>query len=577
MSQNDINTNDLPEEEYDNNEGGSKKSKLKSSIFKKKKIIIGVLAFVIIIGLGLFLMNRSSANSGQTIESYTNYTVETRDITLTLSGTGTLEPADSYTVSTLVSGDVLSSPFEEFDIVDKDVILYELDSSDASVSIEQAELSLAQSERSYNLKLETLEDLKIKANENGEVIELLVKVGDKVSAGQQVATIRNSATMSLVIPFGTDDVTQFYIGQNAEVTLDSSFEILQGKISEISGVEERLEGNMLIKKVTIDVSNPGGIAAEQLATAMIGDIASNGSGTFEYKGESTVNAETSGEVSQVNVIEGQSVSKNQVMITMFNNSLTSEVENSEDSLRNSQLSLENRYDQFDNYIIESPIAGTIIEKNYKEGDSFESGNILCTIFDLSYLTMTLNVDELDISNVEIGQEVAITVEALPENNYTGYVTKVNINGTTSNGVTSYPVTIRIDETEGLLPGMNVQGSIVVSSSTNTLAIPVTALYRGNRILVKSDETKGEKSEEASPVEGFTFAVVTPGISDGEYIEIIDGINEGDVIAYLEEAVNASEETGFSLLPSGQGQGPGSGANSERQRPTDSPTGDGGKN
>lgn len=116
-------------------------------------------------------------------------------------------------------------------------------------------------------------------------------------------------------------------------------------------------------------------------------------------------------------------------------------------------------------------AGTIVEKAYKAGEKTEQGKELCKIYDLSYLTLTLNVDELDISDVEVGQKVTITADAVEGKTYEGVVTKVSVAGTTSNGYTSYPVTIQIDETDGLMPGMNVEATIVMSSSENTHAIP----------------------------------------------------------------------------------------------------------
>lgn len=585
MSQNDIDMKDLikaksdSNEETDNFSDDSAKLSSEKTKNKKKKIIILAVAIVLVAVIAVYLLGRDGSQADRTGGNYTNYTVETRDVTLNLSGTGTLEPADSYTVTTLISGDILSAPFEEGDIVEKDMILYEFDSSDISISIEQAELSLTQSQRSHDQKVKSLDDLKIKANEDGEVTELLVEAGDKVTAGQAVATIRDSATMSLVIPFGSDDAAGFFVGQSAEVTLDGSFERLTGIISEISGVEERLEGNMLVRKVTIDVPNPGGIAADHAATAMVGDIACNGSGIFTYKGESTVTAEASGDVSEVNVKEGQQVSKSQLIITLDSDTVTNDVANSGDSVRNSELSLESKYDQMDNYKIKSPISGTIIEKNYKEGDSLESGKELCTIFDLSYLTMALDVDELDVSKIKAGQEVDITAEALPGKSYKGRVTKVNINGTTADGVTSYPVTIRIDETDELLPGMNVQASIMVSSSTDVAAIPVSALSRGNRVLVKTDDAEEENAEEADLPAGFAYAEVIPGISDGEYIEIKEGLKAGDVIAYIEEAIPSSSQFGFGPGGTNGGQdefqGPPQGGNQGGVLPGNTPGGNGG--
>lgn len=576
MSQNNMDMKDFIEEEADFLDASAKSSS-KNTKNKKKKIIMAA-AILLVAVIAIYLSARKGLQSSRTGGNYTDYTVGTRDIVLNLSGTGTLKPADSYTVTTLISGDILSAPFEEGDIVEKDMVLYEFDSSDISISIEQAELSLTQSRRSHGQKVKSLDDLKIKANGSGAVTELLVEAGDKVSAGQKVAAIRDSALMSLVIPFGSDDADSFFEGQSAEVTLDGSFERLTGTISEISGVEERLDGNMLVKKVTIDVPNPGGITGGQAATAMVGSIACNGSGTFQYKGEYSVTAEASGDVSEVNVKEGQQVSKNQLIITLESDTVANDVANSSDSVRNSELSLESKYDQLDNYKIKSPISGTIIEKNYKEGDSLESGKELCTIFDLSYLTMTLNVDELDVSKVKAGQEVDVTAEALPGKSYKGRVTKVNINGTTVNGVTSYPVTIRIDETDELLPGMNVQASIMVLSSTDVAAIPVSALSRGNRVLVKTGEDSGKNAAEAGIPAGFSFVEVTPGISDGEYIEIKEGLKEGDIIAYIEEAVPSSPAFGFG--PGGSGgngggfQGPPTGGNQGGTSPGGGPRGGG---
>ena len=93
--------------------------------------------------------------------------------------------------------------------------------------------------------------------------------------------------------------------------------------------------------------------------------------------------------------------------------------------------MENTQKQLENYTITSPISGTVIDKEYKAGDTVESGKTLCTIYDLSYLEMTLNIDELDISTVEVGQAVQITAEAVESKTFTGVVTKVSVAGNTS--------------------------------------------------------------------------------------------------------------------------------------------------
>jgi HlyD family secretion protein len=148
--------------------------------------------------------------------------------------------------------------------------------------------------------------------------------------------------------------------------------------------------------------------------------------------------------------------------------------------------MQNTQDQLDNYTIKSPIAGTIIDKEYKAGDTVESGKTLCTIYDLSYLEMTMSIDELDISQVSVGQTVTITADAAEGKTYTGTITKVSVAGTTSNGATSYPVTVRIDDTDGLLPGMNVDAEIVLSEANDVLSVSNAAVSRGNKVLVTKD-------------------------------------------------------------------------------------------
>src|SRR5699024_4636960 len=102
----------------------------------------------------------------------------------------------------------------------------------------------------------------------------------------------------------------------------------------------------------------------------------------------------------------------------------------------------------------------------KAGETAESNQVMCSIYDLSYLTMTLNVDELDISNIEVGQKVTVVADAVEDKIYEGEVTKVSVAGSSSGSATTYPVTIRIEETEGLLPGMSVDATIELSSAVD---------------------------------------------------------------------------------------------------------------
>ena len=522
-----------------------------------KKFAVAGVALVVAVGVGWQMLSPGQS-SAASATSYTTAEVTRMDVSSSITGSGTLEAADSYSVTTLIEGSILTADFEEGDEVEEGTILYTIDSSDASNSLEQAELSLNQAQRSYNNQLESQEDLIITSPVSGQVYSIDVEVGDEVAAGETVATIRDSQTMSLEVSFPADAAASFYVGQSATVTLDSTFETLTGTISEISGTDTVLTGNVIVRTVTIDVSNPGGLSTEQTASAAVGTATSTASGTFTYKEEETVTAEVSGEVSSIRVSEGDQVSSGQTLIVLTSDDLDDSLQSASESLRNAEISLENQYENLDDYTITSPIKGTIVDKNYNAGETTEANQVLCTIYDLSYLTMTLSVDELDIASIEVGQSVSIVADAVEDTTYTGTVTKVSVAGTSSGSATTYPVTIRIDETDGLLPGMSVDATIELASAEDVLAIPSAALNRGDTVLVTADSPSAANGTlvESTTEDGEDYysVEVTTGVSGDDYIEIVSVLQEGDTVAYIPTSSSSSEMGMMGGMPGGMGGG-----------------------
>ena len=550
-------------------EGGSKKKR------RWKKFAVVGAALVIAVGVGIKLLAPGGgAPAAETV--YTTAAVERMDVNSSITGSGTLEAADSYSVSTLVEGTILTAAFEEGDQVEEGTVLYTIDSSDAASSLEQAQISLNQSERSYQNTVKSLEDLTVTAPVSGQVYSIDVEVGDEVSAGQQVATVRDSKTMGLEVTFPADDAASFYVGQSATVTLDSTFETLTGSISKIAGNDTVLTGNVIVRSVTIDVSNPGGLSTEQSASAAVGTVTSTGSGTFTYKAEEAVTAQVSGTVSAVRVSEGQQVSKNQALVVLTSDDLDDQVQSAQDSLRNAQISYEKQTEQLEDYTVTAPITGTIVDKNYNAGETSEANQVLCSIYDLSYLTMTLSVDELDISDIAVGQTVTITADAVEDRTYTGTVTKVSVAGTSSGSATTYPVTIRIDDTDGLLPGMSVDATIELSAAQDVLAIPSAALNRGNTVLVTAGSPSAANGTlvEATTEDGEDYysVEVTTGVIGDSYIEIVSGLQEGDTVVYI--PTSGTSENPFSMMgemPGGMGGGMPSGMPSGGGMPSGAPS------
>ena len=186
--------------------------------------------------------------------SYLEASPEVRDVSNTLSGTGTLNPANTYTVKSLVEGKVLTGEFEEGDVLDEGTVLYTLDSSDASTNFEKAEIAMQQAQRSYD---KVVDRQYVRAEVDGTVSTLKVAKGDEVTSGQEVAIIRDSSKMLLTLEFPAADAANFSVGQTAQVTLDGTFEQLDGTVTSVTGTDALSTGNLLTRTVTISVRNGG--------------------------------------------------------------------------------------------------------------------------------------------------------------------------------------------------------------------------------------------------------------------------------------------------------------------------------
>ena len=239
------------------------------------------------------------------------------------------------------------------------------------------------------------------------------------------------------------------------------------------------------------------------------------------------------------------------------------MQNASDNLRSAQMSMEDTEDQLNNYTITSPISGTVISKEVKAGDTVSNtagSTSLCTIYDLSYLQMTMNVDELEILSIKEGQRVTITADAISDRTFTGVVTSVSKAGTTAGGTTTYPVTIRIDDTGDLLPGMNATAEITTASTENALSIPNAAVVRGNYVLVTKDSPSAANANPSMTApEGYVSVKVTTGTSDDDYIAVTSGLQEGDTVAYTASStasVSADGQMEEMMVVGGSGQGSG---------------------
>ena len=505
-----------------------------AAFFRKNWKWMVPVACVAVLG-GWFILRPDRAQDANVDVNYVQTTPEKRDLSNSLSGTGTLNPANTYNVKSLVAGKVLTSTIEEGDIVEEGTVLYTVDASDATTKAEQASITLQQAQRSYD---KTVDRQYVRAEVAGVVATLKVAKGDEVTSGQEVAVIRDSSKMVLHLEFPAADAAAFSVGQSAEVTLDGTFETLTGTVTAVTGTDALSTGNLLTRTVTIAVRNAGGLTTAQAATATINGVSCIAAKCFEYQAERTLTTLAAGTVTAINVQEGGAVNKDDIVLQISGEDLTEAIQSAAETLRSAELNMDNLQEAMNNYTVTSPISGTIIEKNAKAGDALTAGADLCTIYDLSYLVMVINVDELQVSDVSVGQSVQVTADAVPDKTYTGTVTRVSMKGSSNGGTTTYPVTVRIDETEGLRPGMNANAEIVIAEAKNALAVPNAAIVRGGYVLVTKDSPSAANADpDMTAPEGYVYVPVKIGVSDDDYTQIISGVTGNDTVAYDPSSVS----------------------------------------
>ncbi len=183
----------------------------------------------------------------------------------------------------------------------------------------------------------------------------------------------------------------------------------------------------------------------------------------------------------------------------------------------------------------APFDATVVSVGADVGDQVSSGMVIVSLADLTELRVLALVDETDISQVQVGLPVRISFDAFPGREFQGQVLEVPLEGTLSQNVVTYDVPISLEGTEGtaLKSGMTANVEIVVGQRQNVLLVPVLAVQQG--------ETGQVVQVQDSPDAAAVQVPVEVGVSDGVYVEVLRGLNEGDQVVVQYET---EQQTNF---------------------------------
>lgn len=178
-------------------------------------------------------------------------------------------------------------------------------------------------------------------------------------------------------------------------------------------------------------------------------------------------------------------------------------------------------------VISTPIDGYIIGKPKAVGTTISSGisepQVIMSVATLDRMQIEALVDESDIGQVKIGQKVRFTVDAYPEETFTGVVRLISRSATTSNNVIYYKVYVDVDEAKGkLFPTMTARTDIIISETKDATMVPLNCIWsEGSRKYVKVYNKQTKETKEIDVKLGMS--------NDTDIVVTAEGLKQGDVL------------------------------------------------
>jgi len=202
--------------------------------------------------------------------------------------------------------------------------------------------------------------------------------------------------------------------------------------------------------------------------------------------------------------------------------------------------------------ITSPIDGIVLSKSVEEGQtvaaSYSTPELFTIAQDLTNMQVVADIDEADIGEVKNGQRVTFSVDAYPDDTFSGTITQVRQEATTTNNVVTYEVVISAPNGDlKLKPGLTANVTIFTQEKENVLCVPTKALrFSPTQETVgkkyKITDTNGKNKVWTLDGNNLKAHSVNIGLSDGTHTQILSGISEGkEIITGIKTVAEESEE------------------------------------
>lgn len=545
------------------------------SIAKKKKkkrnriIRTVVILLVIFGGAGYYgvsyLRHKVQVKSVSGLEDVTSYAASIGSISTTVTGTGTLSNVDEEKISVPDGVEIEDVVVEVNDKVEKGDIIAELDMSTVRSTIATVQSEIEDLDaKIYDAASETV-STNLNAGLGGRVKEIYAKKGDAVYD----CMVENGALAVLSL-----DGKMALKLEHTGLAVNDTVKVLR------SGSEKKLEGTVesVVGDTAVILVTDNGPEAGELVSVETADGRSLGSGELYIHKPLRVTG-IAGRIQYVNVSLNQGVSKGDAIFILnetgysatYESLLKERSEKEEKLLRLMQLNRDGA--------LLAPFSGSIGSVLYDDGDekkedtsaasssqtsqygafgmmaAYSAGGMMSgasaassaaagtssqtsekaagedtDVVRLSpdeLMEISISVDESNILDLKVGQSASVSVSSIGDETFTGILTEIDKTANSSSGVTRYSAVISVKKDDRMLPGMSARAVVRIQGIDDAVIIPVEALHQTSSTSFVYTSYDPELAEYGGLVR------VTAGISNSSYVEITEGLKEGDVVYYVE--------------------------------------------
>ncbi len=539
----------------------------KSKLQKRVKTAVALAVTAAILGGGGFALYRFLHSSGEEQGEIWAEPAQLGTIQSKVSGSGTAKAKESAAITLTQSGTVQEVFVAGGQTVMAGDPLYTIYSQAAEEAVNDARKKLDDLLKELADSQEMADRLTVRAPFAGKLQDVKeFQIGDEIrgwfsdqdqqNSGVEVATLVNDKKLKLSLYFSYAYENDISVGQNVEVSIPAVMRSFTGTVEKINKVSFISPEGSVHFEVVVVFDNPGTLTAEMDASAVL--RTADGAEIYPYEGGKTEFYETRIVYAKANgpvIAKGEkllnyaNVEEGEPLLYLGSSTSDSEIRAKQEEVDAAQTKLEEAEKALADFNAVAPIDGTVTSCTLTEGAEVKSGDTVIIISNTTTMLVTIQVDDRNISFIKPQDVVDLDWNG---NVYQGTVTSIDMGGAESGqGMTNYPVTLSVDNFDGsLMDGAWLQYSFVTSESAGCITVPTSAVQyfsdkEGNRksvVFVQRDQRPedvpelelptfepGQERTFPSEEDGYYPVVVETGLSDVQSVEIVSGVNEGDMV------------------------------------------------